>query len=535
MSSVKKLIDGFTGGSEEKKKVELALETMEKLGQAKLAHFTDRVESLSTGPLTLVKVKARPYRTTAETYAKVTQEAHKSMKSAVDKFLRGTDKDFKDAIKDVLMGVIDVLLGAYAGETKEIEKTFVTVTGENIVRVDVFTYLYSFKDVGITVGASNSMAHLASLSYVVLKDADWELIGLMIEEMVELMKIPDKDKPAKKDELRKKIKEIRDGQTQRQGTLMSLAKASEKAPYAGGIAFNDDLADPYLYSTRYSPEDTKVYKASSLQGNLSVAAGGGTSSEDGVKATKARLVTPLDVAIDYTTHCFYIADADDRRVRKVDQDGVITTVADSSKLHSGTGSDLPRPVGLAVHEPTGTLYTLARTHDVKTAEPLVTYLWKTTRTGTTVLPLADFPLPTGCTAQNAKWISDIEVSKQGIVWLSYPRCGIIRAIRTDGSKQAWIYAGGGTETGDTARSTMVKLQAPTFLASDDLDNLYIVEGDKKQIRKASPDGVVTTVVPADSNIKHLQHITVSGNGALLYALRTDNQDKTEFHGYKLPH
>jgi sugar lactone lactonase YvrE len=95
------------------------------------------------------------------------------------------------------------------------------------------------------------------------------------------------------------------------------------------------------------------------RGIISTFAGGGTQLGDGGPATEASII-PVAVAADATGNV-YIADAIDGRVRKVDANGIITTIAGNGKTgFSGDGgpatqANLNGPVGVAV-DAAGNLY-----------------------------------------------------------------------------------------------------------------------------------------------------------------------------------
>jgi sugar lactone lactonase YvrE len=114
----------------------------------------------------------------------------------------------------------------------------------------------------------------------------------------------------------------------------------------GGLAFD---AKGNLYVADY----TTVRKIDP-SGTITTVAGTGQLgfSGDGGRAIEAKL-TAYDVALDHQGN-IYISDTENNRVRKVDKDGIIHTVAGSGKRgYSGDGGPATRaalkdPVGLAV-------------------------------------------------------------------------------------------------------------------------------------------------------------------------------------------
>ncbi|MFE7314316.1 hypothetical protein ACFU7T_14755 [Streptomyces sp. NPDC057555] len=536
MASLEKLLDEFTGKAEEREKVKLTLDTMQKLGQTKIKEFTDRIRSLPTGPLTEVQVKAKPYHKESQVYAQVTDKANDQLKKMIDGFLTGTDKGLVQGVESLISTAFDALLGNMQGAESEQELTTVTVTDENIVRVDSLMWIYSFEDVGITVKATNVFAYYAALSYVLLKDADPELIDLMVSQMVDAIpNLNDDQKKAKRKEIEDRINEIRNKQVTRQNTLISLKDVPQGAP-GTGMAVNDDRATPYLYTLTYSLDGNAsgtVLKTESPGGKATVVAGGGGSDGDGIDARKARLRRPVDVVIDPRSHSFYIADMNGGRVRLVDPEGVVSTVADTAKLYTGAGNR-PEPRGLALDDFTGTLYTLATAEDEQAG--FINDLWRTTPDGTTtIIPLSGLAPqhPNG----NPTVITSIAAAPTGDVWLSYSDCGLVRRVAANGAR-AWTVAGAGTDTQDTTRAFGAKLN-PGALAADNVGNLYVVDcADNPRIRKIGPDGLITTVVPARPDITILGPITVNGNGTLLYAngaRGTGGQGVYETFGFALPH
>jgi sugar lactone lactonase YvrE len=143
------------------------------------------------------------------------------------------------------------------------------------------------------------------------------------------------------------------------GIITTFAGTGE-AGYSGdgGPATKAQLTDPggIAFDTRgnlYLADYKSVRKIDS-SGTITTVAGTGRLgfSGDGGPATEAKL-TAYDIALDRKGN-IYIADTENNRVRMVDKDGIITTIAGSGKRgYSGdsgpaTEASLKDPVGIAV-------------------------------------------------------------------------------------------------------------------------------------------------------------------------------------------
>ena len=116
----------------------------------------------------------------------------------------------------------------------------------------------------------------------------------------------------------------------------------------------------------YATEDEtgKVWKLNSDGSTAPVAGGGSTARGDGGVATLALLQNPSAVA--FSNQSIYIADRDNNRIRRVDANGVITTIAAGLKEPSGLATDSAGNVLIAdsgngrvfAVSPTGTVSTV---------------------------------------------------------------------------------------------------------------------------------------------------------------------------------
>jgi sugar lactone lactonase YvrE len=170
-------------------------------------------------------------------------------------------------------------------------------------------------------------------------------------------------------------------------------------------------------------------------------------SGDGGPATSAMIGPPRGLAVDSAGN-LYIADWSNLRIRKVDTNGIITTVAGSGKstalapLGDGgpaTSAALGGPVGVAV-DSAGNLY------------------------------IAD---------------TGLGPSFSGISW--------VRKVDTSGTITTVAGGGGFGFSGDGGPATSAFLSGPNGLAVDGAGNLYIADSGNFRVRMVDSNGIITTV------------------------------------------
>jgi sugar lactone lactonase YvrE len=175
--------------------------------------------------------------------------------------------------------------------------------------------------------------------------------------------------------------------------------------------------------------------------------GAGGYAGENVPATDASLWSPYGVAVDVFGNIF-IADEDNNRVRKVDTDGIITTVAgNGSNGYSGDGGQA---------------------------------------TNASVSPV------------------DVAVDASGNIFIAEQFNNVIRKVQTNGIIST--VAGDGTEgySGDGKAATNASLSGPTGVAVDVFGNIFIADEGNSRIRKVGVNGIITTVAGNGSD-------TYSGN------------------------
>ena len=203
-------------------------------------------------------------------------------------------------------------------------------------------------------------------------------------------------------------------------------------PY--GVA-RDNAGNTYIADTN----NNRVRKVPA-GGTIVTVAGTGVSgfAGDGKAATGAQLNIPQGVALDASGN-LYIADTNNRRVRKVDGSGNITTVAGNGICCGHTGDN-----GAATSAQIGSPSALA-------------------------------------------------VDSSGNLYISDVTNNVIRKVDTSGTITTVAGTGSYGYSGDGGAATGAKLYGPYGIALDAAGNLYIADRYNFRIRMVSTSGIITTV------------------------------------------
>jgi len=220
--------------------------------------------------------------------------------------------------------------------------------------------------------------------------------------------------------------------------------------------------------------------------------GGSGESGDGGLATNAMLFAG-GVAVDSSGN-FYIADSANDRVRKVNTNGIISTVAGIG-IGSFTGDGGPaavaslfNPVDVAV-DASGDLFIADEWND-RVREVNTNGVISTVAGNGTNGFSGD-----GQAATNAS-LSDpagLAVDAQGDVFISDAGNNRVREVGTNGI--ILTVAGNGTNgfSGDGQAATNASLSSPAGLAVDAWGNLYIADSGNKRVRRVDTNGFISTV------------------------------------------
>ena len=222
--------------------------------------------------------------------------------------------------------------------------------------------------------------------------------------------------------------------------------------------------------------------------------GGDGYSGDSGPATKAQLSKPFGLALDKKGN-LYIADRENNRVRKVNPQGIITTVAgDGGFFFMGDNgpsyrASIAGPTGIVVDK-NGILYIADRNNNRIRSVDTQGMIRTVAGTGqqdyngeSEIARDTNLYLPFGVALDQDGKILIIDRSHYRIRRMD-PRRGSIETVAGNGVK---MFAGdGGPATG-------AKLSFPHGIAVDKKGNVIISDKGHYRIRRVSPDGIIQTI------------------------------------------
>ena len=215
------------------------------------------------------------------------------------------------------------------------------------------------------------------------------------------------------------------------GTISTLLNTGIAAPWGLACDHSDNL---YI-----ADANANIVFRLSPQGTLTNFAGTGTAGYpgDGAAATKAQLSNPNGVSTDNVGNV-YITDTGNNVIRKVDTQGIITTVAGNvSNSYILLGDGLPA-----------------------TSAGLL------------------FPQAAGVDKDGNLYISDLANNR-------------IRKVTTDGIIHTAV-GGGVAAAGDGGPATSAQINGPYGATLDNAGNLYVADSLNNKVRKVAPDGTIST-------------------------------------------
>jgi len=234
----------------------------------------------------------------------------------------------------------------------------------------------------------------------------------------------------------------------------------------------------------------------SPSGIISTVAGGDTLNlGDGGPATSALLYDPQGIAVDAAGD-LYIAEFASNRVRKVSTTGTITTVAGSGSTNGSLGDGGPAtsatlngPLGVAV-DAAGNLYIAdsenRRVRKVSSDGIITTVAGN----GSTNTALGD-----GGQATNATLVgpAGVAVDAAGNIYIADSLDNRIREVSPAGIISTLAGNGSAAYSGDGGLAILAALSSPVSVAVDATGNLYIVDSGNSRVRVVTTDGKINTI------------------------------------------
>lgn len=214
---------------------------------------------------------------------------------------------------------------------------------------------------------------------------------------------------------------------------------------------------------------------------------------DGVQATTAYMFGAAGVCRDNAGN-MYINDAQNYRIRKVDVNGIITTICgDGTSGYSGDGgpainAQIFSVEGNIICDAQGNLYfsdgynSRVRKIDVN---GIITTFAGTGSSGYS---------GDGGLATNAEFGQPIfiDFDNLGNMFVADRNYNVIRKIDVNGIVTTVAGTGSGGFTGDGGPATQATMNSPISVAADNAGNIYIGDFDNNRVRKVDANGIITT-------------------------------------------
>jgi subtilisin family serine protease len=237
-------------------------------------------------------------------------------------------------------------------------------------------------------------------------------------------------------------------------------------------------------------------------GKIFTVAGNGQNGNagDGGPAISAQVGAPFGVAVDEGGNIF-IAD-DNGLIRKVNTDGIITTVAGGGNglvAEDGkpaTSSQLKLPWGVAVDSKGNIYIAEAETHRIRKVGPdgIITTVAGSGPVGNNGAFSGDGGPATSARLDNPRGVA---IDNNSNLFIADSGNHRIRKVGSDGIITTVVGSGptgfgnGSGYFGDGGPATSAGITAPSSVAVDNAGNLFVVEGPR--VRKINTQGIITTI------------------------------------------
>ena len=280
-------------------------------------------------------------------------------------------------------------------------------------------------------------------------------------------------------------------------TILGDFDPLETVPLAEArVRFPSALAIDSAGNLYFVDQDTYRVRKVDASGQVSTIAGSGLPgfSGDGGPATSARLGDRVEgLAVDGDGN-IYIADTGNYRIRKVDRSGIISTVAGTGAFRTG-GDGGPAKIagltaigGLAV-DAAGNLY-VADTWDDRVrridANGIISTVAGTGDAGRSgdAGPAVEARLdrPEG-----------VAIGPSGDIYIADTDNHLVRRVDASGTITTIVGTGDRGYSGDGGPATEAALSEPRAVAVDSVGNVYIADSANGIVRRVAADGSISTV------------------------------------------
>ena len=264
----------------------------------------------------------------------------------------------------------------------------------------------------------------------------------------------------------------------------------------GGLAVLAEIMDPSgvatdNYGNIYVSFNSRIRKINS-SGIISTIAGTGVPgfSGDGGPAVNAQVHDPWGIAVDNAGN-LYFADSKNNRIRRIDDLGIITTIAgngDTANIGDGGAATLAsiNTPGFLAFSGAGELFLTCR-YCVRKIDGSGTIA---TIAGTGVSGYSG----DGGSATSAQITSSgLAIDAAGNIYISDSYSMVVRKVNPAGIISTVAGNGIGGFGGDGGPATTAELIDPNGLSTDAVGNLFICDGANGRIRMVNALGIITTV------------------------------------------
>lgn len=284
-----------------------------------------------------------------------------------------------------------------------------------------------------------------------------------------------------------------------QGSVTAIAGTGRRGAATGGVhALSSNLGSPeglcldHMNRIFFVDSSNHVVLRIATDGKLLRIAGTGTSGYggDGGPALEAELNKPYDVRID-AQGTLYIADVMNHRIRRINSDGIITTVAGTGK--PGYGGDygpaksasLNTPYGVCIDKEGRLLIADSENHVIRRIDSRGVI---TTIAGVGVLGYSGDGGPASEAAFNSP--QSLWVDNSGRLYVGDEHNHAIRVIGTDDIVTTLIGTGQAGSADDGVLATGASLNDPENILVRGNGSVLITDGDNGRVLIVEPDGRV---------------------------------------------